>query len=584
MPLTPLSDTLGTKRAAHLLRRATFGATRDEIDSYATLSAQEAVTRLFDPAIPDPDLPLDPLTGKEWITNGPEANGSEENELQEYFKRWFIGRMMSAGISGNLKQCTAVREKIVLFMHTHFTTQQSVVNNGRALYCENDVFRKFAFDRFNGQEFNFRELTKKICVDNAMLIFLDGRLNVKDNPNENFAREMFELYTIGRGLEGTQPIGGEPGDYFNFTEQDVQAAARVLSGFDSDDNFSKIDTLTGLPRGRARGGNDAIQHDFQAKQFSARFDNQVIEPDSQLLNDPVVTNEEVALDEIGRLIDMIYSKEETARHICRKIYRFYVYHNITPEKENDIIGQMAQTFIGNQYKIQPVIEELLKSRHFYEAEAGVEDNNFGGIIKSPLDLILGTIIYFDIYVPDPLINTEQFYGFAGALIRIMADQGLDFYEPFEVAGYTAYHQYPVYNRNWISTNYLTQRYDFIRDLFSDREMMDGQIPPIDLIGFIGQQFNNATAGNAEALIMELTRYLFPASDNLTFNDPDDGAEITAERLRYFRYAFLFSPQIDDDPLGAWTFRWNNPVDMEVVKNQLKNLFNAIMQSPEYQLM
>jgi len=584
MPLTPLNETLGTKRAGHLLRRVAFGGTRNEINAFASLSPQEAISRLFDPTIPDPDLPLDPLTGMEWISNGPAANGSEENELQEYFKGWFVGRMLSAGMPDNQKLTSAVREKITFFMHSHFTTKQSVVNNSRALYFQNELFRKFAFDRFSGQDYNFRELTKKICVDNAMLMFLDGRLNVKDNPNENFAREMFELYTIGRGLEGTLPGGGEPGDYFNFTEEDVQAAARVLSGFDTDDDFSEIDALTGLPRGRARGGINATQHDFQPKQFSERFDNRVIEPDPQLVIDPMVTSEEVALDEIGQLIDMIYAKGETARHICRKIYRYFVYHDITPEKEISIISQMAQTFINNQYKIQPVIEELLVSRHFYDAEGGVEDNNFGGIIKSPLDLILGTLIHFNIPVPDPVADPDVFYGFTGSLIKAMSDQGLDFYEPFEVAGYSAYHQFPVYNRNWISTNYLTRRYDFIQNLLSDMEMMEGMIPPVNLIDFIGQHFSNAIAGDAESLIIELVRYLLPVTDNLTFNDPDDGAEITAERLRYFRYAFLYSPQIDDDPLSAWTFRWNNPVDNEVVNNQLRNLFNALMQSPEYQLM
>lgn len=575
---------LGTKRAAHLLRRATFGATKTQIDTFAALNPQQAISRLFNPSIPDPELPLDPSSGSEWITNGPAANGSEEGELQEYFKRWFVGQMLGLGIPENLKYAYSVREKITLFLHTHFTTKRSVVNNSRALYFQNELFRKFAFDQSSGPDFNFRELTKKICVDNAMLKFLDGRLNVKDNPNENFAREMLELYTIGRGLEGTLPQDGEPGDYYNFTETDVQAAARVLSGFDTDDNFGVIDELTGLPRGSSRGGINATQHDFLPKTFSVRFDNQVIEPDSTMLADPLVSNEEVALDEISQLIDMIYNKEETARNICRKLYRFYVYHDISLELENDIIAQMAQTLIASQYKIQPVIEELFGSSHFYEAGAGVEDNNFGGIIKSPLDLILGTMIHFEIPVPDPVNDPVNFYDFTGSLSKFMSDQGLDLYEPYEVAGYSAYHQYPVYNRNWISTNYLTRRYDFIQELLSGMEMMDGMLPAIDLIDFISRHYDNATAGDAEALIIALVSNLLPVTENLTFIDPDDTAEITADRLRYFRYAFLYSPQIDDDPLGAWNFRWNNPVDNEVVSNQLKNLFNAIMQSPEYQLM
>jgi uncharacterized protein (DUF1800 family) len=584
MPLTALNETLETKRAAHLLRRTTFGATKAQIETFSTLNPQQAISRLFDPSLPGPELPVDPLTGNEWITPGQPVNGSEENELQEYFKGWFIGQMLGLGISENLKLSYSVREKITLFLHTHFTTKQSVVNNSRALYYQNELFRRFAFDKNTGPEYNFRELTKKVCVDNAMLKFLDGRLNVKDNPNENFAREMFELFTIGRGLEGTLPQNGEPGDYFNFTEMDVQAAARVLSGFDTDDDFTVIDELTGLPRGRSRGGSEATQHDFSPKQFSERFDNQVIEPDPALMTDPPVTPEEVALDEISQLIDMIYTRQETARYICRKLYRFFVYHDITLELENDIIADMAQILISNQFKIQPVIEELLGSRHFYEAESGITDNNFGGIIKSPLDLILETVIYLEVPVPHPVTDAGNFYDVSGILIQFLSDQGLDLYEPFEVAGYSAYHQYPVYHRNWISTNYLTRRYDFIQELLSGMGLKEGSLPPINLIDFIRRNYDDAMAGDAEALIIGLISYLLPVTDHLTFNDPDDGAEITAERMRYFRHAFLYSPQIDDDPPVAWNFRWNNLVEIEVVENQLRNLLNAILQSPEYQLM
>jgi len=160
---------------------------------------------------------------------------------------------------------------------------------------------------------------------------------------------------------------------------------------------------------------------------------------------------------------------------------------------------------------------------------------------------------------------------------------LHFYEPFDVAGYDAYHQYPIYHRSWISTNYLTRRYEFIRNLVSDNQMMVGELK-IDVVAFVKVNLSNAIASDARSLIIELAKYFLPLADNLTF-DPasDDNAGLTAERLNYFLTAFLKSPQIDADPEGAWTFRWNNPVDMEVVKRQLENLFNAMLQSPEYQL-
>ena len=583
MPLPNFTGTLGIKRAAHLLRRAAMGGTIADINAFAGLAAPTAVSNLFNISLPDPILPLDPLTNREWVTTGASDSGSEDSELQEYFKGWFIGQLLGTGQEVNLKLGNQVREKIVLFMHTHFTTKQSVVNNSRSLYFQNQLFRMYAKDKDQDVDFNFKTLTKKVCVDNAMLRFLDGRLNVKGNPNENFARELMELYTIGRGLEGTLPNATEPGDYFNFKEKDVQAAARVLSGFDTDEDFITVDPDTNLPRGRARGGINATQHDTDSKQFTDRLDNAVIAPDPALVADPTVTNEEVALDEISQLIELLYSKNETARHICRKIYRFYVYHEITPEIETDIIGEMADTFVNSGYKIQNVIEELLMSQHFYDADAGLDDNNFGGIIKSPLDLVLGTMQFFELELPDYMGDTTGFYEVTADLLRNMDNQGLNFYEPFEVAGYSAYHQFPVYNRNWISTNYLTRRYDYIRQLMDGMDMM-GMMNAFDLLQFIRDNFPGGTAENAESLIIALAQYLFPATNDLTFGDVDDTAEITNERMRYFRYAFLYNPQIDADPLTSWTFRWNNPVDNEVVRNQLKNLMNAMMQSPEYQLM
>ncbi len=577
MPLQPVTGVLGTKRAAHFLRRAAFGGTKAEIDQFATLTAAEAISQLYPGNLPDPILPLDPLTGLEWVTN---ASEESDDVLGRYFKGWFVGQMLGAGVAGGTKLAFAAREKVTLFLHTHFTTKESKVSNSRSLYYQNQLFRLFALDKDKDAEFNFRSLSTKLCVDNAMLTFLDGRENVKGNPNENFGRENFELYSIGRGLEGTLPPLNEPGDYFNFKEQDVQAAARVLTGFQVDDEFLTIDEETGLPRGRARGGDEADQHDVDVKQLSERFGNVQIAPDAALVADPLVTAEAVALDEIRQLIDVIYSREETARHLCRRIYRYFVYHSIPQPLDDDIIANMADTFISSGFKLQAVIEDLLGSQHFFEGNAGPDDNSFGSIIKSPLDLVVGTVNFLEITIPDYQTDTAAFYEFMGNLLGEMSDQGLDLYEPFEVAGYSAYHQFPIYNRNWISTNYLTRRYRFAQRLLEgDMMNMEG----VDLIAFVQSRFDNATAGNAESLIIALSAYLLPANENLTFSD-DDTSELTQERLNYFKVAFLFTPQIDEDPLGAWTFRWNNPVDPEVTGNQLKNLFNAMLQSPEYQLM
>src|SRR5690606_34990537 len=138
----------------------------------------------------------------------------------------------------------------------------------------------------------------------------------------------------GRGLEGTLPAPTGPGDYVLFTETDVQAAARVFSGWTIDDDFITIDTDTNIRRGKVRGNTlSASSHDNDPKQFSSRFDNLVIQPDPTLLNGTLPT-EESALDEIRQLVNYLYSRSETTRNICWKIYRFFVQAPHTPEHSN----------------------------------------------------------------------------------------------------------------------------------------------------------------------------------------------------------------------------------------------------------
>ncbi|HLT74175.1 MAG TPA: DUF1800 family protein, partial [Ohtaekwangia sp.] len=409
MPLPEFAGTLGLKRAAHLLRRATFGATKVEIDQFAQLTPAQAVAQLFDQPLPEPEPPIDPQTGTEWMYTGVTDANSEGFDLEQFYLAWHVGQMMSAGIPSNLSLAYSAKEKLIFFLHTHFTTIKSKVSDTRALFFQNQLFRQFALDRDKDENFNIKELTVKISVDNAMLRLLDGNLNVKGRVNENYARELLELYTIGRGLEGKVPEGLPAGDYYVFTEHDVQMAALVLSGWDIDRDFATFDPDTNLPRGVVRGSaTNASAHDNTVKVFSDRFVNQAVTPDPLLLNGSNPT-EESALDEIRQLIDIIYSKEETARNICWKIYRFFVYApheryqpgNAVAYIDDNIITQMADTLVSNGFKIQPVIENLLRSEHFYDSgNADVVDDNFGGIIKSPLDLVVGTLRSFGVTVPE----------------------------------------------------------------------------------------------------------------------------------------------------------------------------------------
>lgn len=584
MPLTALAGTLGRKRAAHLLRRATFGSTKAQIDQLAAMTVSEAMDLLFIMEdLAEPELPIDLATGEEWITEPTTDANSDEQTLRRYLKSWHFGQLLALGVAEDQAISYAVREKITFLMHTIFTTIESKVNNSKSIYYQNALFRQYSFDDNGDPDINFKTLSKKICVDNAMLRYLDGDTNVLGSPNENYGREFLELFSIGRGLEGSLSPLPAPGDYFNYTEEDVQAAALVFSGFNIDTTFSNIDPDTELPRGVVRGGTIASSHDNTTKQFSYRFDDATISPDSDLLNGGSPT-EESALEEIDQLVEMIYGvSDEAAKNICRKLYRFYVYYDIDQTLDEDIIDNLTQTFINNGYKIQPVLMDLFQSEHFYEDATGTDNDNFGGIIKSPLDLILGALKNLEVTIPDYDTDLENYYTFMSNVQWAMQSQGMIYYEPPEVAGYPAYHQYPIFNRSWISTNYLAERYQFMQQMVDNDDNMEPGGIGVDVVQFVSDRFS-AVAADANDLIIELCRYLLPVNDNLTFDTgADDSSEITAERLNYFLMAFLYSPQIDADPEASWTFRWNNNVDGEVVTQQLKNLVNAILQSPEYQL-
>jgi len=583
MPLAEFGGTLGIKRAAHLLRRATFGPTKQQIDSFAALNPTQAITQLFRQALPDPPTPLN-AAGQPWAVAGQMDASVKDDELQENFKQWFIGQMLNPSLA------YSAREKIVYFLHTHFTTIQTKVDDSRALYFQNKLFRLFALDATANAKTNFKELTKKVSIDNAMLLLLDGELNVKGNPNENYARELHELYTIGRGLDGTLPTTTEQGDYFLYKELDVQEAARVLSGWTNDKLFSTIDTDTNIPRGIVKGSpTNASSHDDDPKTFSEHFKNNIIQADPSLLSGGNAT-EASALDEIDQLIEQIYAQRETAKNICRKIYRFFVYHEITAAVDSDsptfhyhditdivdtsIIDIMATDFIQGNFKLQPIIENLLRSQHFYENSGAVNDDNFGGIIKSPLDLAIGALRFFQFQLPDITTSTQAFYDQTGYIRDAIDKMGMHFFNPYDVSGYDAYHQYPIYNRSWITPNYLALRYKFIETLIKGD---NPELININVYSWVKDNFPDVIAADAKSLIIALADYAFPVQDNLTFDTTADGTSgLTARRLNYFLTQLLqgFNE-------AYWTSRWGE--GLPDLQAQLIYLFDAMLQSPEYQL-
>lgn len=544
--IQPIAGALTQQQAAHLLRRTTFGPTKDEIDQFIGLNITSALVFLTQPST-TPTPPVDPATGASWLPVAGE-NNSGEDDLSKVVTAWWVDQMRTKGLS--------LTEKMVFYYHTHFTTISSVVRSSSALYYQNQLFRHYALG-------NYKEFALQVCLDNAMLIFLDGRENVVGKPQENFAREFLELFTIGKGPQ----IGD--GDYTNYTEQDVQAAAKVLSGYENDKDFVLLDPITNLPKGKLKGNTTiASQHDASTKTFSEKFQNKTIAP-------TVVTNEqttkEEALAELSAMVDMIFEQEETSKFICRKLYRFFMYYEITAEIENDIITPMANTLKANNFEILPAIEQLLKSEHFFDLDNSLkEDDLKGAIIKSPLEITIGTLRFFDVTFPDATTAPQEFYSnIYNEILDTLTEQGLELYEPYEVAGYPAYHQNPDFNRNWISANYLGNRYFFINELLNGIGNTNDYSETIQLDALRFVETHIPFPANAQSIVETFVNYLLPEI-------------ITSERFDYFLDFVL----LDDLSPVNWANEWNaykSSGDDMAVRQQLNKLCIAIMQSPEYQL-
>ena len=240
------------EQAAHLLRRTMYGPKKEEIEEAVELGLAGTIERLFqEEAMPAPPINIgftavDPLVpvGEPWVGIVlSEGDDSLRQRLRQSRERslyaWNFQLLVESGMS--------IREKMTLFWHNHFVVQNSTVRDPCYLYEYIELLRENATG-------NFKELVQKITINKAMLWYLNGNTNRKQSPNENFARELFELFTIGRG-----PLAG-PGDYTTFTEDDVIEAARVLTGWRTTD-YLAVDII------EEASFNPSL-HDTDSKQFS----------------------------------------------------------------------------------------------------------------------------------------------------------------------------------------------------------------------------------------------------------------------------------------------------------------------------
>ncbi len=420
--LETYSGEWGFRQAAHLLRRAMFGPNEEQIKWSAEAGMTKTVEKLFE-ALPLPESPVNPYydgdplvpVGASWV-DAPYSTDANLVQLMSYrgasLFGWTIDLILQEGISA--------REKLTLFWHNHFPMNDILDPN--FLYRYITLLRTHAWG-------NFRELTKAITIDPAMLGYLNGDANTAGNPNENYARELLELFTIGKGPQVA------PGDYTNFTEQDVKEIARILTGWKTFGFLNRSDE-------KFDAYFDSQHHDKGVKTLSHRFQGQ------QIFN--------LEDQEYAHLIDIIFQKEEVARFICRQLYRWFVFYHLDEQIETAVIEPMARILIDNDFEIKPAVQALLSSNHFYDSLYT------GAIIKNPIEFIMS--IYKPLRIEISTVLDQRYDSTYRLYNEFLGKMQMVYYFIPEVAGWRAYYVHPVYYRSWINSTTLPVRIKMATEL------------------------------------------------------------------------------------------------------------------------
>ena len=293
-------------RAAHLLRRAGFGATSKEIDAAVAQDSAELVAKMVAP------------------------------DLDAEFERESDAFATTILASGNPKQLSAwwsyvmlrtphpLLEKTTLFWHGHFATSAAKVEDSHAMYNQNRLFRQYALG-------DFSKLTHAISRDPSMLVYLDSATNRKAHPNENFAREVMELFCLGEG---------------NYSEKDIQELARCFTGWE-------------IRRGSFRFNR--FQHDTGSK---------------------TVLGHSGPMPE-GESIDIVLDQPAAPQFIVRKLIRYFLFDE--PTASDELVAPLAQELREHAWDISHVVRRILTSQLFYS------EHVVGRKVRSPVDLVIGLL-------------------------------------------------------------------------------------------------------------------------------------------------------------------------------------------------
>ena len=539
--LAPFSQALGLRKAKHLLRRATFNYSKDTLNSIASMTASEAVAFLSENPTDVIAEPFDYLNDGYWTSSVELPNSfTRQAQKRAYISGWWWYNAINQ---------TTLKHKLSNFLFTSFTVSSG--NGAGASTYFYDYVRLLDFYAMG----NIKTFAKKITLDNAMLSYLDNTDNNATNPNENYAREFLELFTILKGPQISE------GDYTNYTELDVQETAKVFTGFKKKNDRSIIDPDTNLPIGY----NNINKHDTSDKVFSNAFNNQVITGQSTASG---------MTQELNDFVEMIFSQEETAKSYCRKLYRYFVKSEWDSSVETEIIAPLAQELILNNFELLPTVTKLLSSKHFYDEDT--DDNTdelFGAIVKSPMQLLNEMITFFDVSLPNPETSAEDFYHtFFKKFIysSYLAGAGMSFFSPPSVAGYPAHYQEPDFDRHWFSSTTIVSRYKLIESLIAGRNKISTNaliMTQIDTVGFVDNNIENPSS--ISDLVSELASLLYPE-------------EIESNRRDYFIQIAL-----DGYEEYYWSLAWSNYItngDDIIVRNRLNALITVMVNASEFQLM
>jgi uncharacterized protein (DUF1800 family) len=516
------------------------------IDQYALLTPNQALNLLLTTSPLTVQYPYDPLP-----TTAPDGFWTESTASATSF----TGQARKGAIVGgwwwyNAINSPNLKYKLSHFLSTCFTVETSGSGTPTEFY---DYIRLLLFYSYG----NYKTLAKKMTLNNSMLTYLNNTTNSKTAPNENYAREFLELFTIGKGPQ----IG--IGDYTNYTEADIVQAARVLTGFRRVSARNVIDPDTTLPKGY----NLFSAHHTSPKTFGSAFNNTVI----------AAATTDVGMDtELNDFVNMVFNQQVTAKNICRKLYIYFVKGTITPEVETDIITPLAQDFYNNGYEIAPIIRRLLESQHFYDLDdSDATNETIGGIIKSPLQQISEVCTYLQATISNPITNPYDFYYKFWSLFAhnsFLTGANMILFDPENVAGHPAYYQAPDFDKNWISASTLIARYRLGESLLDGNNRISGNatiITKINISNVIKTSNIISVANDPYILTSELCNALFA-------QNPD------TNRVNYFMNSFLLQ--------GLATFYWTNAWDdfmatntNTVVESRLKLLVTNILRAPESQM-